>query len=232
MRKLCIVSICCLLVLAGQAAASHAPITQIKTFKGAPNLDKTLTFNEFDDQSGTLTLTSIWVKMYMTVNKGHLVLDNDGEQAASGTWEFGAEGDITSPDVALINGAFQPVIGQLSVFNTDTFSLAANEGDGENDYDPTAPDGMEYSGVFASDNDAGFISDTVFNQYIGTGTYDILADINQYQDFGGVSGIEWAVTPVFSTGYVLVRYTYTPEPATMSLLALGGLALLRRKRRN
>jgi hypothetical protein len=39
------------------------------------------------------------------------------------------------------------------------------------------------------------------------------------------------VTPPYYKFTTTVEYTYTPEPATLSLLALGGLALLRRSRR-
>lgn len=105
----------------------------------------------------------------------------------------------------------------------------ANVGDGPLDFDPTAPDGMQYDGGLESGSDSGFISNTVFGGYMGLGTFDIIADIVQWQDFGGVSGIEWAVTPVNSSGSVTVEYTYTPEPATLLLLSLGGMLLRKRR---
>ena len=76
----------------------------------------------------------------------------------------------------------------------------------------------------------GIIASTLFSQYIGPGTYDIMVDVLQWSDFGGVSGIEWAVTPVTCDGEVTVVYNYIPEPATLSLLGFGSLALVRRRR--
>ena len=209
-------------------------ITQTQPFSGTPNLDATLTFNEFDDLGGTRTLDSIEVLFGLGIDGGQLNLDNDGDQPASGTFEFGAKGDLSSGDVALLDVAFQPVTAELESFHSQAFALDANVGDGPLDYDPSPPDGMQYNGGPKSDSDSGFISPTVHSQYVGSGTYDIIAQVKQWQDFGGVSGIEWAVTPVTAAGEVTVIYRYSPaipEPASLGLLAFGGLAALGRRRR-
>ncbi len=219
-----------LMVLLVGSVAMGDTIIQIEEFSGIPNLTETLTFNQFDDAGGTLTLQSIQVIFSLEVQGGQLVLDNDGELAASGSYEFGAKGDISSTDVSLVNASFLPVTSELGAVHGDSFSLAANIGDGAGDYDPNGPDGMEYNGSTENDSDSGYISPLVFADYIGTGTYDIDADVTQWQDFGGVSGIEWAVNPVSASGCVKVIYNYIPEPATLSVLALGGLALIRRRK--
>lgn len=226
--------ICTVVGVALMAAgpAMGATITQVMTFSGTPNYQRTLAFNEFDDLGGTLTLQSIQVSVLLNVGGGRFILDNDGEQGASGTFEFGAKGDISSTDVSLVDATLQPVTAELQAVHSQSFSLDPNQGDGPNDFDPSSPDGLQYDGGAETDSDSGFIGSLVFSQYIGTGTYDIDVDVTQWQDFGGISGIEWAVTPVTASGNVTVKYDYIPEPASMSVVCLGGvLTFLRRRRR-
>jgi len=82
-----------------------------------------------------------------------------------------------------------------------------------------------------NDSDDGLIASALFSQYTGLGTFDVDVEVDQWSDFGGVSGIEYAVTPLTASGDVTVIYNYIPEPATMSLLGIGALALIRRKRK-
>ena len=228
MRNGWITAAVCLLCV---TMASAATITQTDSYSGTPNWGQTFTFDEFDDLGGTLTLLSIQVLVDLDVAGGLLVLDNDGVDPASGNYEFGAKSDISSTDVALLDAAFQPVTAELDASTLGTFNLDGNVGDGANDFDPTPPDGVQVNGLAQSDADSGFISATLFSQYIGTSTFDIDLDALQWSDFGGVSGIEWAVTPVSADASVTVIYNYVPEPASMGLLSLGGLALLRRRRK-
>ena len=216
-------------IVAGPALA--APIVQTQPFSGIPNYQTDLTFNQFDDLGGTLPLLSVEVIVTLNIDGGRLILDNDGIGPAAGTFEFGAKCNISSVDVALLNALSQPVTTGLSAIHSSPFNLAGNVGDVQNDFDPSPPDGMQYDGGPQVDSDSGFIGSAYYAAYIGTGTLDIKASIAQWADFGGVSGIEWAVTPVTSSGTVQVIYT-VPEPAAMMLLASGGaVVLMRRKRR-
>jgi len=212
--------------------------TESETFSGTPNFDQVLTFNEFDEQSGNRTLTDIQVLLSFSSIGGSLILDNDSGDPASGTFEFGAKGDISSVEVSLIDAGFQPVVSEISAVYSDGFSLDPNTGDGSNDFDPTPPDGMQYDAGTQSGNDGGYLAAGVFSQYLGTSTFDVTADAIQWSDFGSVSGIEYAVSPSTASGTVTFNYFYDytgqpiPEPATMLLFGTGliGVAGVGRRR--
>ncbi|AQQ72395.1 hypothetical protein SMSP2_02779 [Limihaloglobus sulfuriphilus] len=221
-----------LLVLTALTVCSlnAALITQTKTFSGKPNYTKYLTYDQFDDDDGTLN--SIEVIFTLNVDGGILTVDNDSDNHADGTFEFGAKGVINSEDVILSSG-FVHVTGELESVNSGSFSLEANEGDGTGDYSSAAPDGMSYDGEAATDSGSGLVAVGAWSMgttgYLGTSTYDIEVDITQWQDYEGDGGIELGFTPVDADGEVTVKYDYTvPEPATAIIFAIGGM-LIRRK---
>ena len=220
-----------LLLVGASGAAEGATITQIVNYGGIPNVSQPLAFNQFNDLGGTLTLQSIEVLVDFDADGGRLVLDNDAAGAAAGTFEFGAKAAVSSLDVPLLDAASLAVVGDMAAVHTQAFAIGGNVGDGANDYDPSAPDGLAYDGTPESDSDSGFIGAAYFASYTGAGTYNITIDVSQWQDFGGIGGIEWAVSPVTTSGTVTVVYTYVPEPATLTLLGLGGLGLLIRRKR-
>ncbi len=233
-KMLSVLLVALVIIISATSAQAALTIAQTETYSGVPNFEDSLTFDKFDDMGGTRNLLSIEVTVNLNVDGGQLILDNDGAGFAVGTFEFGAKAEIASTDVTLLDTTFQPVTSVLQAIYSGTFDLASDTGDVFNDFDPLAPDGMRYNGGVESDSDSGFVASApeVFSQYIGTDTFDIAVTADQWQGFGGASGIEWAVTPVSAEGDVTIVYSYevVPEPATMGLLALGGL-LIRRKRK-
>jgi hypothetical protein len=227
-REMKTICLAVLAILVAVGSASATTITQTQTFSGIPNYTAPLTFNKFNPSLGTLL--SVQVLVGLTVDGGTLILDNDATSSASGTFQFGAKGDIASVDVPLLNSSNQPVTAEIQAFYSNTFNLNGNVGDGLGDYSPLAPDGMQYNGGPQSDNKNGFIGNFFLSSYIGTGTFIVNAAADQWSNYGSVSGVEYAVSPVSSNGSVQVVYNYNPipEPATMALLGLGFM-LFRRK---
>jgi hypothetical protein len=197
-----------------------------------PNFEQVLTFDKFDPALGDLI--SVQVIYDLTTQGGSLTVDNDGLESATVTVQLGSAGDLKSTDVALLNAAFQPVLGDgVEAFESSTFVLGANIGDTPGDVDPSDPDGATLFGSSDTEMGSGFIASTLFVQYIGTDTFDVTAEVDQILNFGGVGGVEGSFTNMEAFGEVEVIYEYLPIPVPSALLlfasGLIGLVGLRRK---
>ena len=207
-----------------------ATIMQEEFFSGTPNFDPVMTFNEFDTSLGTLN--SVTVKLTLTITGGDLEVDNDGVAPATVNVSLGADGSLTSSDVA-----FFPSLSTTTA-NTATFNLAANDGDGAGVQNL----GPDYAILIGTTN-TNMNSDTlthplILDEYKGTGTFDINGDINTNLDFGGIGGVAGSFNPIGVTGSVKITYDYdsiapVPEPSAYALVIAGiGLLTLRNRRRS
>jgi hypothetical protein len=203
-------------------------ITQTLNFSGVPDFSEPLLFDKYD---GPLSaLTNVNVSYSITIEGGQFIIDNDANTPASLTANFGAGLGATSSDVTLLDDSFNSIISGVSVINSGTYNLGANEGDGLNDYDPTGPDGAILIGATQNSTGGADVNSLFLSQFVGSGTFTINANANQIGSLSFNSGIETATTPVSAFGSITITYT-VPEPSSTMLLGLAAAGLAFRRRR-
>ncbi|MCX5633774.1 MAG: choice-of-anchor E domain-containing protein [Phycisphaerae bacterium] len=211
--------------LAAAAPAFAATDVHIKDFNGTSNFYRTLTFNKFNPALGNLN--SIYISLTLQTSGGTIIIDNDANSNACGTFEFGANADFSSADVSLGS-----IPNKIQAYNLLSIILSSNVDDEANDYSPLPPDGNEYNGGFVFDSNSGYVDNSLWGPYLGTGSYDFIVSVSPWSNYTGSGDIKYLInTPASISGNVTIVYDYTiPEPATIALLATGIFALLKRTR--
>ncbi len=209
-------------------ATAQTTITQTLNFSGVPDFSQPLIFNKYNGPLAALT--KVTVSYSITIQGGQFIIDNDANSTANLTANFGAGLDATSTDVNLLDSSFNQIIDDVSVVNSGTFNLAANVGDGLNDYDPSGPDGAILVGTTKNKSGGADVNNLFLSQFVGPGTYTVNAKANQIGSLSFNSGIETATTPVTAFGTITVTYT-VPEPSSTMLLGLAAAGLAFRRRR-
>lgn len=221
-------------------------------FAGIPNLSIPLVFNQFSPVWGVVNSVQITLNIY--ANGGELRVDNDSASSATAQVAFGTQVSLTSSDVNLLNGSFQPVIGTLIAATSNSLSLAANDGDvevgGTSGFSMQGEDYGQITGDSVGNTRTGTINPFFINQFSGDGTFTINVDANQYVQLGSLGGSQQQIDPLSVSGTVMFTFDYTgdgpppeqpeggpstvPEPSTISLF-LGSILvtfyLYRNKRR-
>jgi hypothetical protein len=134
------------------------------------------------------------------------------------------------------NGGIVRVIGDVASIYVETFS----QGDGTIEFVPTASGGISTITLGGGVNSNGIsvaldalTVDEVDMVLFSGGAVGALIPVTVTKDAGAtvlVLGTDYTLDYVNGTDLGL-KLSVIPEPATMSILAIGGLALLRRKRR-
>jgi hypothetical protein len=179
---------------------------------------QTLAMPQFDDFGGTLELTSVSLDLAGTV-QARIEAENDSEIAGNMGVSLVGFLEAGGPSLLYTSSNISNSGGPVAV--TPTIAPIRS---GTDYYD------------FGIISDTGLDSDIIssgLSPYIGTGTVNI--DISGTAGFSvsGVTDSTMWVQGLGANGTATVTYEYikVPEPTTLSILALGVLALVRRKSR-
>ena len=229
---LMMLALAAVLALAGPAQATFVTYADSVSFTSDLEADKNIVLPSFDNMGGTRTLLDVIVEFGHS-GKAEPAADNDDPfQGASVRARVIRQWSGSGPGV----GTF----GSNTV-NSPFISLDPDDGDGGNNdvFDPTAPDGHDFGilgygpltiGPF---NPAEALYDTPApNTVTFTITPTLMVNDLQFQDPPGTPDAwQLEVENPLLTVEVSVTYEYIPEPATASLLSLGALLVLRRRRK-
>jgi len=200
------------------------------------NSEYDLSFNAFDDGGGIRALTSVAVETTLSTWGGSFGVQNlSGSSSSPATVKFGVDGSISSSDVSLkgLTTSSQFIIA----YTTGTSPILSPYGQPGDTYTVNGPassnpkiydTGMQT--VSGSLNTQGY---TISN--LGSPTFVIAYNSTGYEKYSG-GNLQQEINPMYANGSVTVVYNYTgvpfpvPEPATIGLFLIGGLALMLRKR--
>ncbi len=217
MKKIAGLAIAAVLAVVSSAHAGidgpysvNIPTTSI----GDPNV--TVQLPQFDPSMGTLV--KVTLTLDVTTTGGTIVHDN----------EAGSPSDVTLGVGATVEAFAPSALTVVAVpLQTDTGSV---EADSDAAADFVGDDSFAIATTSGSDDDTAMLLNT-FAPYVGTGTFDtvIKNTIETFLSTSGGFGPNDANPGTFD-GTVTVTYEYIPEPASLALLGLGGLCLIRRRR--
>ena len=172
-------------------------------------------------------LTSVLLRVKVESYDGRHAIDNNmWDWAGSVTLGIGAYVGVQGPEP--VGGSRLTVDSRAT--ETATGSVTADHG-GSTDF--IGPDSFSITGFYAANTeDDSRTAALDLEPYLGAGnaTFEFRGGTSTYGTGPLPDGGDWVIFPKYKFT-TTVEYTFTPEPATLSLLALGGLvALVRRKK--
>ncbi len=225
--KFSIAVIAALGMFASGAGADTIGYCDSVVFTSDTQADQSIVLPAFDTAGGTLTLTGVSVSV---THDGSCDIRGDNDDPFK-------TADVQARIIrqAMVIGPGVSAFASKTI-TSDVEHLLADDGD-LTVFDPTPPDGHDFGLLTYVDEPAfgsPFSPSPALYADVGTVTFTVgngqLLMVND-QQFIGTAPDSWQLeveNPLFEIE-VCVEYTYIPEPASLSLLSLAGLALLRRR---
>lgn len=213
-------------LLATGALADEESFSQSVSFVNDLEPDQTVTLPGFDTMGGTRVLEAVTVEV---LHAGSVIAkaDND-DPLRSATVNARI---IRGFNVAGVEDAAYTALGQKTEISPSV-DLAEDDGDGDV-LDPSPPDGYQFDLAYLGEAAIG-VADRPLMPYEDVAEVNFVVSpdtiVNDLQ-FEGETPSEWQLgiqDPLLEVD-VTVTYTWIPEPASLSLLALGTLVLRRRR---
>ncbi len=226
-----IVAVLASLLTCSAAMADSYMVMGSTSFQSALQPSVVVSLPKFDDLGGSLTLTGVLVEFF---HDGSVELEGDNDDPFDHGQQLFVQGQlIRSWSVAGPGGLNS---GATKIVNTALVPLGPDDNDGGNNdvFDNSAPDGHDFGAVSYATLTVSHPGQPL-GAYSGLGTADFTFTpdaISQTLNFAPYVPDAWQLmveNPILNLK-VKVTYSFTPEPSTLSLLGLGALALIRRKR--
>ncbi len=183
----------------------------------------TVGVNQFDDQGGARQLLSVKLELISYAANGSIEFDNESETGGDVTLLVG--GDVT----AAAPNALTVITLPRQMYSG---SVGPDDESGVGNADFVGSDWLPMpNSVTGFDSDSATLTNpALFTPYIGTSQFNVTITATFMAGYlADISG-QTRSTEGETYGEVKVTYEYVPEPATMAMLSLGGLAMLRRRK--
>lgn len=182
----------------------------------SPTYSGSLVFNQY---SGSETVTQVVVRATLTANNYSMTADNEGQAQSNLSYTLGTK------NITYLAPVDETRV--LSATTSGTFSLGADDGDGTG----VQTDGTDWAQFTATGLETVWTKTYTagITGFIGSGTFNWNYEVNSNYSVSG--GPTLLVTTGTGGGQMQVTFYTIPEPATMSILAMSGLAFVVRRRR-
>jgi hypothetical protein len=196
-------------MLWAQSASADTITVSAGSFRTTYSGSRTMSLTKFNPSLGTLNFVSI---EFLPVISGTVSGYGTGSANESNGWAYEFSGST-----ALSGPGFSPI--SRSFFFSGSGLV----------YQPGAPVFVAVGPATLTDTPLTLTSNLA--GFIGSGTFSTTLSASYYTDlFFSRGGTESSVRELGATVNVTYDYTPVPEPASLGLLAVGGLMLLRRRK--